>query len=91
MGTIPTCLLIAWLFNNSEGSLVLPCIFHGTTNVFNAAFPTPLVRAVGLRPLAVSAGVSTIAALIVVWVFGHRRLRRAEDSVTSAAFRLSEA
>lgn len=88
LGTIPTCILMAWLFNNSSGSLILPCVFHGATNVFSGAFLIPLVKAGGLLPLAISTGWTVLASLIVLAVFGYRRLVRGSVAPDDAAFRL---
>jgi membrane protease YdiL (CAAX protease family) len=86
LGTIPTCILMAWLFNNSTGSLVLPCVFHGATNVFSGTFLIPLIRASGFIALVLSAGLSTLAAAVVLVVFGYRRLVRGSVGPEHPAF-----
>jgi membrane protease YdiL (CAAX protease family) len=88
LGTIPTCILMAWLFNNSEGSLVLPCIFHGATNVFSGTFLIPLVKANGFFALALSVGLSTLTAVVVLFLFGYRRLVRGFIAPDHPAFTL---
>lgn len=88
LGTIPTCILIAWLFNNSDGSLILPCIFHGANNVFAGTFLIPLIQANGTFALALSTGVSTFAAAVVLIVFGYHRLTRRPFSSENLAFGL---
>lgn len=88
LGTIPTCILMAWLFNNSKGSLVLPCVFHGATNVFSGTFLIPLSKANGLFALVLSAGLSTLTAVAVLIVFGYRRLVRGSVGREHPAFGL---
>lgn len=88
LGTIPTCILIAWLFNNSNGSLILPCVFHGTNNVFAGTFLIPLIKAYGMFAFALSTGLSTLAAAIVLIMFGYRQLIRRPTSSLNPAFGL---
>lgn len=88
VGTIPTCILMAWLFNNSNGSLIMPCIFHGTTNVFAGTFLIPLIKSNGLFALALSVGLSTFAAVIILIVYGYQRLIRRSEISKRSAFEL---
>lgn len=88
LGTIPTCILIAWLFNNSYGSLILPCIFHGANNVFAGTFLIPLIHANGTFALALSTALSTLTATVVLIVFGYHRLTHKPYSSENLAFGL---
>lgn len=89
IGTIPTCILIAWLFNNSNGSLILPCIFHGVTNVFAGTFLIPLIKGDGLFALGLSVGLSTFTAVVILIVYGYPKLVRGSRISEHAAFRLT--
>lgn len=88
VGTIPTCILMAWLFNNSNGSLIIPCIFHGVFNVFAGTFLIPLIKINGLFALVLSFGLSAVTAIIVLSIFGYRRLVRGSENAKDMAFSL---
>ena len=76
-GAMALRVLMTWLYNNSGRSLAAVVLFHTLLNVGRSiAYPTvgshydPVYQAAGY-------GVAFLLALLVVWVWGPRRLARA--------------
>lgn len=73
--------LFTWLYNSTNGSLLIATLFHATiqlTNVFIPILPTAVG---GERPYVLSVIITVVAALLVVLLFGpgslsHRRRRK---------------
>lgn len=70
--------LLTWLFNNTRGSTLTAIAFHYTTNLTGELFPLPL------RAELHRAAWTAVAALVVIVVFGPRRLRRGGVPVAPA-------
>jgi hypothetical protein len=61
--------VLAWLFNSSRGSVLLPMLMHATLNTVSAGYGMHMVSAAGLyRYWWLYAGLWLAAALIVVIV-----------------------
>lgn len=75
LGTLPLAILFTWLFNNTNGSLLIAVLFHGASNF---AFILPILPAVAgeLRPFKLYVGLLWIVAIVVVAVEGPTRLSR---------------
>lgn len=70
IGLIANTFLFTWLYNSTEGSLLLVALFHIALNMAGALIP-------GVSIIA-SAMVSSIAALLVIGIFGQINLSRLE-------------
>jgi uncharacterized protein len=70
IGLIANTFLFTWLYNSTKGSLLLVALFHIALNMAGALIP-------GVSAIA-SAIVTSIAATLVIVLFGQRNLSRLE-------------
>jgi len=68
--------LITWLFNNGRGSLWLPCLYHGASNMTIQTLVSPA----GAAYFSV---VVVAAALVVAILFGSTHLSRSRPRITA--------
>lgn len=74
--TIPWSVLSAWLYNNTQGSMLFPVLFHAATNTTLGTLGILQIANGDLRPLLFNVALTWVAVIIVVVVFGSARLSR---------------
>lgn len=83
---LASSVLYTWLVNNTDGSLVLPHLFHAASNAVLGFVPVLPVQSGGdVRALTVAVVLLWVVAATVVAVEGHERLtdgQRPEEAVT---------
>jgi membrane protease YdiL (CAAX protease family) len=73
LSTVALSVLFTWVFNNARGSVLLTWLFHSAMNTW----PGQIIPAAHSGPLYWAAvGLTCLAAVIVVAVFGTTRLSR---------------
>jgi hypothetical protein len=79
--------LYTWLFNHTDGSLVLPHPFHTASNFGFLVIPVlPAGPGDPTRPLWIGIGLLWLVVAIVIAVAGHEDLSRAGSRVTYDEF-----
>jgi membrane protease YdiL (CAAX protease family) len=71
---------LAWLYNNTKGSLLLVAMMHASSNTAGLFFP--MASTVSSENLGAYVGwvlLEVVAAVIVVWISGPARLSRTEE------------
>jgi len=71
---------LAWLYNNTKGSLLLTAMMHASSNAAGLFFP--MASTASSENLGAYAGwvlLEVAAAVIVVWISGPARLSRTEE------------
>jgi uncharacterized protein len=66
LGGIALSVAIAWLFVNSNGSVLLPMLMHSAVNQTNSVVPTRL--AVAGNPLALDTSLITVLTVVLLWI-----------------------
>lgn len=72
--TLAMAVLFTWLYNSTNGSLLIATLFHATIQVTNVFIPILPAAAGDERPYVLSVVITVVAALLVVLVFGPRSL-----------------
>jgi membrane protease YdiL (CAAX protease family) len=72
-GSLGASLLLAWVYNNTRGSLLLAYLYHGSMNTWSSVLPFPLSSDLFAWCLA---GAALVAAGAVVVAAGPTRLSR---------------
>jgi len=76
-------ILLAWVYNNTGGSLLLVGLFHTASNVSDWIIPTfPGVADVSIRPFIIQGGLGWIVAILIIILYGSKHLSR-ENMVTN--------
>jgi membrane protease YdiL (CAAX protease family) len=76
--TVPWSILFTWMYNNTKGSLLLACVFHGSQAWF-----TILVDPANMMiPYLGYMAVMTVTAIVVVLTNGAQNLSRTKDRFT---------
>ena len=71
-------ILYTWMYNNTRGSLLMAHLFHAASNTTIGVLPVlPMDTGGSLRPLWLVVGILWTVAIVVVVVFGPKRLSRA--------------
>lgn len=79
IGTTAAAVLYTWLFNNTEGSLLLVTLFHAASNTAGVFLPIANTAAGGnLGAASFYVFLEVIAAAVVVYAAGAARLSRKE-------------
>jgi uncharacterized protein len=89
--TTALTVVMAWVFNNAEGSLLITMLMHASFNTFAnkivvPLFPAPLLDAYGLLPVLV--GFVSVAVIVVAATRGrlsYRGERRMQETDAAAA------
>jgi len=79
ISTIGLSILFTWLFNNTQGSVLLAYLLHGAVNSWTRIFPIDHGEVMGMTWLICS------AAIIVVLVFGANHLSRHNQRIQQSA------
>jgi CAAX protease family protein len=74
--TLALAVIYTWLYNSTKGSLLLVVLFHTATNAPLTLVLLPLGIQNWVLPFWLMALFTTVAALVVVAVFGPARLSR---------------
>jgi uncharacterized protein len=88
--TTALTVVMAWVFNNAEGSLLITMLMHASFNTFAnkivvPLFPAPLLDAYGLLPVLV--GFVSVAVIVVAATRGrlsYRGERRTQETDAAA-------
>jgi hypothetical protein len=76
-------ILYTWLFNNTDGSLLFPHLFHTANNFSFFAIPVlPMSPTDPTGPLWIGIGLLWVIVVVVVLVAGPRTLSRESGRVT---------
>jgi membrane protease YdiL (CAAX protease family) len=78
---IAASILYTWLFNNTRGSALLVAFLHAGSNA--VASWVPITIAEGLFKTLI--GIEWVLAIVLIMVYGGRRLMRRENDVAGAA------
>lgn len=74
-------IVITWVFNNTKGSLLIAQLFHAANDGWTGLLATPN----DMRPLLLSIGVLGVTAILLVVVFGAKRLSiKSEEEIALA-------
>jgi len=76
--TVPWSILLTWMFNNTNGSLLLVCVFHGA-EAWKEYFVNPNILAASEVGFSV---VLTVTAIVVVFLSGAENLSRKHERIT---------
>lgn len=68
--TLAIAVLFTWLYNNTNGSLLIATLFHTTIQVTNVFIPILPAAAGNEQPYVLSVIITVAAALLVVAIFG---------------------
>jgi uncharacterized protein len=79
-------ILLTWIFNWAQGSLVAPILFHGVTNATILYLLQPTINVSGTAVLGVFIGILCLAAIIVICVAGPDLSRNRLFSVDRTEF-----
>ncbi|MCL4250064.1 MAG: CPBP family intramembrane metalloprotease [Anaerolineae bacterium] len=79
-GTVGFTIILTWLFNSSEGALVLPVLMHTATNTISGFLPVPTPNGLPIQNI-VTWGVALI--LIAVAGAAHLSKRRVESTAST--------
>jgi membrane protease YdiL (CAAX protease family) len=73
---IPFTIIVTWVYNNTNESLLLVALFHTASNVSDWMVPTmPTVsNATGIRPFIILGTIVWITALAITAIYGSRHL-----------------
>ncbi len=75
--TVPWSILFTWMYNNTKGSLLLACVFHGSQAWF-----TILVDPANMMiPYLGYMAVMTVTAIVVVLISGAKNLSRTPERI----------
>lgn len=75
LDTVAKAVLFTWLYNNTNGSLLLVTLFHGAINTAGVFLPIATASTGDIRPFAIAVGLECVAAIAVTAVYGPKRLR----------------
>ena len=80
IGTVASAVLYTWLYNNTKGSLLVVSVFHAAGNTATVAVFIAVGGAISVQDFLLVTGMTCLAAMIIVAIFGPARLLR--QSVT---------
>jgi membrane protease YdiL (CAAX protease family) len=71
-------ILLTWVYNNTDGSILLVVLFHTASNVCDWIVPTKmgLAEITSLRPSIIQGVLTWILAIVIVIFFGAKHLSR---------------
>lgn len=70
---IPATILFTWLYNNTQGSLLLVTLFHASTQYSN--------NFLGMIPTETANIISWIVAIVILFVFGMKNLSKDSERI----------
>jgi membrane protease YdiL (CAAX protease family) len=75
---LPFTILLTWVYNNTNESLLLAVLFHTASNVCDWIVPTlpAVANAGGIRPFIIQGVLIWITAIVVIAIYGPKHLRR---------------
>jgi membrane protease YdiL (CAAX protease family) len=75
---IPFTVLLTWVYNNTNESLLLVVLFHTASNVCDWIVPTfsTVANASGIRPFIIMGVLVWITAIVVIAIYGPKHLSR---------------
>jgi membrane protease YdiL (CAAX protease family) len=76
IGTVASAVLYTWLYNNAKGSLLIVSLFHAAGNTATAAVFVASGGAISVQAFLLVTGMTCLAAIIIVAMFGPARLSR---------------
>ena len=75
--TVPWSILFTWMYNNTKGSLLLACVFHGS----QAWFTIMVDPANMMIPYLGYMAIMTVTAIVVVLISGAQNLSRTNERI----------
>jgi membrane protease YdiL (CAAX protease family) len=70
-------ILLTWVYNNTQGSLLIAALFHTASNVSDWIVPTfPGVADVSIRSFIIQGSLGWIVAIVIVVLYGSKHLSR---------------
>jgi membrane protease YdiL (CAAX protease family) len=77
IGAVSLSVLLTWVYNHTQGSLLLACLIHASANTWTQVFP--IDHAAPLVGWLLSAN-TALAALLVILAYGPRLVRKSSQS-----------
>jgi len=75
--TVPWSILFTWMYNNTKGSLLLACVFHGSQAWFTIMVDPDNMMIPYLGYMAIM----TVTAIVVVLISGAKNLSRTNERI----------
>ena len=73
---ISLTIIMTWIYNNTQGSLILAVLFHTVSNISDWIIPTfsVVASASGIRPFIIESLLTLAAALVIIVIYGPKYL-----------------
>lgn len=71
-------ILLTWIYNNTDGSILMAALFHTVSNVCDWIIPTSMAAAniTSNRPSIIQGVLTWILAIAIIMLFGAKQLSR---------------
>jgi CAAX protease family protein len=76
LDTVAKAVLFTWVYNNTNGSLLMATMFHAAINTASVFLPIPTAVTGDVRPFAIAVVLEILAAVAVTVVAGRAQLSR---------------
>jgi len=76
IGIVASSVLYTWLYNNTKGSLLIVSVFHAAGNTATGAVFIAFSGDISVQDFLLVTGMTCLAALTIVAIFGPERLSR---------------